>query len=82
MLLYSLLNLISGGAKDLSVLPFDVMSGPPESFSGCIRNLHVNNILLPLEQQNIQGEQVSFSELIDSLLTLAEYFDCLTKIKY
>lgn len=40
----------------MSMLPFDVMSGPPESYSGCIRNLHLNNILLALEQQNIQGK--------------------------
>lgn len=46
---------ILGGAKDLSLLPFDVMSGPPESFSGCVRGLHVNNVVLPLEEQNIQG---------------------------
>ncbi|XP_028179352.1 protein eyes shut [Ostrinia furnacalis] len=50
-------SVLLGGAKDLSALPFDVMSGPPESFSGCIRNLHVNNILLPLEEQNIQEGQ-------------------------
>ncbi|XP_052757873.1 protein eyes shut [Galleria mellonella] len=43
-----------GGTNDLSMLPFDAMSGPPESFTGCIRNLHVNNILLPLEPQNIR----------------------------
>ncbi|XP_059059426.1 protein eyes shut [Achroia grisella] len=43
-----------GGTNDLSTLPFDAMSGPPESFTGCIRNLHINNILLPLEPQNIQ----------------------------
>ncbi|CAG9784578.1 unnamed protein product [Diatraea saccharalis] len=50
-------SVLLGGAKDLSSLPFDVMSGPPETFSGCIRNLHVNNILLPLERQNIQEGQ-------------------------
>ncbi|RVE53301.1 hypothetical protein evm_002134 [Chilo suppressalis] len=53
-------SVLLGGAKDLSSLPFDVMSGPPESFSGCIRNLHVNNILLPLEHQNIkEGQNVA-----------------------
>lgn len=46
---------ILGGAKDLSRIPFDVMSGPPESFTGCIRGLHVNNVVLPLEQQYIRG---------------------------
>lgn len=46
---------ILGGAKDLSLLPFDVMSGPPESFTGCVRGLHVNNVVLPLEPQNIEG---------------------------
>lgn len=39
----------------MSTLPFDAMFGPPESYTGCIRNLHVNNILIVLEQQNIQG---------------------------
>ncbi|OWR48715.1 crumbs [Danaus plexippus plexippus] len=43
--------------RDLSRLPFDVMSGPPESYSGCFRNFHLNNILLPLEQQNIEEGQ-------------------------
>lgn len=50
------LFLITGGAEDLSTLPFDAMSGPPESFTGCIRNLHINNILLPLEPENIIGK--------------------------
>ncbi|KAJ0181687.1 hypothetical protein K1T71_002409 [Dendrolimus kikuchii] len=53
-------SILLGGAKDLSQLPFDSMSGPMESFSGCIRNLHVNNILLTLEQQNIQEGQNLF----------------------
>ncbi|XP_045769800.1 protein eyes shut [Maniola jurtina] len=52
-----------GGARDLAVLPFDVMSGPPESYSGCFRNFHVNNILLPLEEQNIEeGQNVGACE--------------------
>ncbi|XP_046961262.1 protein eyes shut-like [Vanessa cardui] len=50
-------SIVIGGAKDLSTLPFDVMSGPPESYSGCLRNFQVNNILLPLEKQNIQEGQ-------------------------
>ncbi|PZC83323.1 hypothetical protein B5X24_HaOG208087 [Helicoverpa armigera] len=47
-------SILLGGAKDLSSLPFDAMSGAPAPYTGCIKNLHVNNILLPLEQQNIQ----------------------------
>ncbi|GBP38063.1 Protein eyes shut [Eumeta japonica] len=47
-------SLLLGGAEDLSALPPDVMSGPPEPFTGCIRNLQINNVLLPLEKQNIQ----------------------------
>ncbi|CAG9567385.1 unnamed protein product [Danaus chrysippus] len=47
----------ASGMRDLSELPFDVMSGPPESYSGCFRNFHLNNILLPLEQQNIEEGQ-------------------------
>lgn len=47
---------VIGGAKDLSTLPFDAMFGPLEAYTGCIRNLHVNNILIVLEQQNIQGK--------------------------
>ncbi|XP_063358645.1 protein eyes shut [Cydia amplana] len=50
-------NLLLGGAQDLATLPFDVMSGPPEPFTGCIRNLHVNNVLLPLESQHILAGQ-------------------------
>ncbi|XP_026738289.1 protein eyes shut-like [Trichoplusia ni] len=49
-------SILLGGAKDLSSLPFDAMSGPPAPFTGCIKNLHVNNVLLPLEPQNIQGK--------------------------
>ncbi|KAL4715118.1 hypothetical protein ACJJTC_012165 [Scirpophaga incertulas] len=53
-------QVLLGGANDLSTLPFDIMSGPPEPFSGCIRNLHINNILLPLEQNNIaEGQNVA-----------------------
>lgn len=51
-----------GGAVDLSQLPFDSMSGSLESFSGCIRNLHVNNILVTLEQKNIQGNIYCYYE--------------------
>ncbi|CAH1645076.1 unnamed protein product [Spodoptera littoralis] len=47
-------SILLGGAKDLSTLPFDAMSGAPAPYTGCIKNFHVNNILLPLEQQNIQ----------------------------
>lgn len=61
---------ILGGAKDLSLLPFDVMSGPPESFTGCVRGLHVNNVVLPLEQQNIQGFLLSVLLLSYSKLFL------------
>ncbi|XP_023954756.1 protein eyes shut [Bicyclus anynana] len=50
-------SIIIGGARDLATLPFDVMSGPPESYSGCFRSLHVNNILLPFEEQNIEAGQ-------------------------
>ncbi|KAI8427603.1 hypothetical protein MSG28_002096 [Choristoneura fumiferana] len=50
---HSTAAVLLGGAEDLSTLPFDVMSGPPEPFTGCIRNLHINNILLPLEPENI-----------------------------
>ncbi|KAI5632808.1 EGF-like domain-containing protein [Phthorimaea operculella] len=46
-------TILVGGAKDLASLPFDVMSGPPESFTGCIRNLNINNVLVPLEKHNI-----------------------------
>ncbi|KPJ11925.1 Protein eyes shut [Papilio machaon] len=48
-------DILIGGAQDLSTVPFDAMSGPSESYSGCIRNLHVNNVPLPLDQQNIRG---------------------------
>ncbi|KAJ2944603.1 hypothetical protein O0L34_g3957 [Tuta absoluta] len=52
-------TILVGGAKDLASLPFDVMSGPPESFTGCIRNLNINNVLVPLEKHNIQeGENL------------------------
>ncbi|KPI93957.1 Protein eyes shut [Papilio xuthus] len=47
-------DILIGGAQDLSTVPFDAMSGPPESYSGCIRHLHVNNVPLPLDQQNIR----------------------------
>ncbi|KAH9640922.1 hypothetical protein HF086_015617 [Spodoptera exigua] len=47
-------SILLGGAKDLSSLPFDAMSGAPAPYTGCIKNFHVNNILLPLEPQNIQ----------------------------
>ncbi|CAB3249782.1 unnamed protein product [Arctia plantaginis] len=47
-------TILLGGAKDLSTLPFDAMSGAPEFYMGCIKNLHINNIMLPLEQKNIQ----------------------------
>ncbi|KAG6443975.1 hypothetical protein O3G_MSEX003148 [Manduca sexta] len=50
-------SILLGGAKDLSTLPFDAMSGPPEFYTGCLRNFHINNILLTLEQQNIQEGQ-------------------------
>ncbi|XP_039765026.1 protein eyes shut [Pararge aegeria] len=56
-------SIVLGGAQDLAVLPFDVMSGPPESYSGCFRSFHVNNILLPLEEQNIEeGQNVGACE--------------------
>ncbi|CAH2104876.1 unnamed protein product [Euphydryas editha] len=56
-------SLLIGGAKDLSTLPFDVMSGPPESYGGCFRNFQVNNIPIPLEQQNIaEGQNVGACE--------------------
>ncbi|XP_047544611.1 protein eyes shut [Vanessa atalanta] len=55
-------SIVIGGAKDLSTLPFDVMSGPPESYSGCLRNFQVNNILLPLEKQNIQDINVTIPQ--------------------
>ncbi|XP_060801993.1 protein eyes shut [Amyelois transitella] len=42
-----------GGAKDLSTLPFNAMSGAVASYAGCIRNFHVNNVLLTLEPHNI-----------------------------
>ncbi|XP_045459283.1 protein eyes shut-like [Melitaea cinxia] len=59
----SLAAVLIGGAKDLSTLPFDVMSGPPESYSGCFRNFQVNNIAIPLEQQNIaEGQNVGACE--------------------
>ncbi|XP_053623518.1 protein eyes shut [Plodia interpunctella] len=47
-------SVLIGGAKDLSVIPFDAMSGAAESFAGCIRNFHINNILVTLEPQHIQ----------------------------
>ncbi|CAF4870332.1 unnamed protein product [Pieris macdunnoughi] len=50
-------SIVLGGAEDLATLPFDVMLGPPQSYVGCLKKLHVNNIILPLEQQNIAGGQ-------------------------
>ncbi|CAG4968549.1 unnamed protein product [Colias eurytheme] len=50
-------SIVLGGAEDLATLPFDVMLGPPESYKGCLRNFHVNNILLALEPQNIAAGQ-------------------------
>ncbi|XP_075992053.1 eyes shut [Anticarsia gemmatalis] len=53
-------SILLGGAKDLSTLPFDAMSGAPEFYTGCIKNIHINNIILPLEQQNIkEGRNVA-----------------------
>ncbi|XP_062524089.1 protein eyes shut [Bombyx mori] len=50
-------TILLGGARDLSTLPFETMSGPLEAFTGCIRNFHVNNVLLHLEQHNIRAAQ-------------------------
>ncbi|CAK1549723.1 unnamed protein product [Leptosia nina] len=50
-------SIVLGGAEDLSTLPFDVMLGPPQSYVGCLKNLHVNNIPLTLEQHNIAAGQ-------------------------
>ncbi|CAH2066331.1 unnamed protein product, partial [Iphiclides podalirius] len=47
-------DILLGGAQDLATIPFDAMTGPPESYTGCIRNLHVNNVPVPLEPQNIR----------------------------
>lgn len=55
LIVYFINFVILGGAKDLSTLPFEAMSGPPESYTGCIRNLHVNNILIVLEKHSIKG---------------------------
>ncbi|CAH0726520.1 unnamed protein product, partial [Brenthis ino] len=56
-------SIIIGGAKDLASLPFDMMSGAPETYSGCFRNLYVNNVLLPLDPQNIlEGQNVAACE--------------------
>ncbi|CAG5056620.1 unnamed protein product [Parnassius apollo] len=71
-------DIVLGGAKDLATVPFDAMSGPTESYSGCIRNLHVNNIPLPLEPQNIrEGRNVEINVTIpqfdgDSLLAMGK----------
>ncbi|XP_041979297.1 protein eyes shut [Aricia agestis] len=50
-------TVVLGGAADLSTLPIDVMSGPPESYTGCIRNFHINNVPIPLEEQTIKDGQ-------------------------
>lgn len=44
------------------------MSGAPEYYTGCIRNLQVNNVIIPLEKQNIEGRfsfngKVGFGEV-------------------
>ncbi|XP_050675437.1 protein eyes shut [Leptidea sinapis] len=56
-------SIILGGAADLSHLPFDVMSGPPESFAGCLKNFHVNNIQQSLDKANIaEGQNIGECE--------------------
>ncbi|XP_072936300.1 protein eyes shut [Epargyreus clarus] len=57
----SLAAVALGGAKDLASLPFDVISGPLESYAGCLRNFHINNVPLALEPQNIEEGQNVFA---------------------
>ncbi|VVC99473.1 unnamed protein product, partial [Leptidea sinapis] len=65
-------SIILGGAADLSHLPFDVMSGPPESFAGCLKNFHVNNIQQSLDKANIADITISVPQFDgDAMISLS-----------
>lgn len=48
---------VLGGVPDLSTLPYDAISTVPTAFKGCLRNLYLNNIHIPLTSETLLSAQ-------------------------